>query len=112
MKPKDVDVVDVSFGATGEDLTRLMIPYEDIPKEFTNQNNKFVIIVNKWFFDGLRDADTTPKDGIDVKNALNHLRAIMASFEPKHEHKVACIAYLLSEWFEDIKYINSMDKDG
>ena len=103
MKPKKVDRLDITFGATGQDLKKLMIPYEDIPDEFTNHNNKFVKIVNKWFFDGLRDFEAIPKEDIDVENALRHLRAIMASFEPKHEHKTACIAYLLSEWFEDIR---------
>ena len=28
------------------------------------------------------------------------IAAILASFEPKHEHKEAGAAYLLSQWFE------------
>jgi hypothetical protein len=32
-----------------------------------------------------------------------HLKAIMGSFQPKHEHKTAGVAYLMSLWFEAVQ---------
>jgi len=40
------------------------------------------------------------KPGIDRKAAIRHIKAIMASYAPKHEHKEAGCAYLFALWFE------------
>jgi len=42
----------------------------------------------------------TPKDGVDVKKAMRALKAALGSFEPKHEHKMAAVGYMLSQWFD------------
>lgn len=42
------------------------------------------------------------KEGIDGKAALLHVREILQSFEPQHEHKTAACAYLMSLWFDDV----------
>ena len=61
-------------------------------------------MVSRWFFSGLpKETRFVPKTGIDEAAAKAHLRAILASFEPKHEHKEAGCAYLLSKWFEDVR---------
>ena len=54
-----------------------------------------------WFYHGLASLDLTPRQGVDAQKALRHLSAIQKSFESKHEHKEAAVAYLLSQWFED-----------
>ena len=41
----------------------------------------------------------------DTNKAIRHLKAILVSYDPKHEHKEAGVAFLLSEWFEDVTYI-------
>jgi hypothetical protein len=45
-----------------------------------------------------------PKEGVDVDKALRHIQAIMRSYQPKHEHKEAAVAYLLSQWFDDVTW--------
>ena len=42
------------------------------------------------------------KQGISLSLALRHLGACLSSWEPKHEHKTAGVAYLMSLWFEDL----------
>jgi hypothetical protein len=103
MIPKEVDDVTLAFPAS---VRHLMPEYKDIPKEFRNLNhrNKWGKMVSDWFFCGLKNLELTPKPGIDEKKALRHIRAIIGSFEPKHEHKTAACAYLLSLWFDDVKY--------
>ena len=45
-----------------------------------------------------------PKEGVDTKKALRHVKAVLGSWEPKHEHKEAGVAFLLNEWFDDVTY--------
>lgn len=87
-------------------VKHLMPKYKDIPDEFKdwNNRNKWSKLVTTWFFRGLKSAKWTPKPGVDTNKALRHVGAIMGSFEPKHEHKEAACAFLLSEWFEDVQY--------
>jgi hypothetical protein len=80
-----------------------MIPWEDIPEEFRQRRTKWNDIFNTMFYQGLPGkTQIYPKQGINAGHALLHIRAIAISFEPKHEHKEACVAYLFSLWFEDI----------
>lgn len=78
--------------------------YQDVPAEFKRfSGNKHVDIVSRWFFEGLpRGTEFIPREGIDTQTALAHIRTCMSSWEPKHEHKTAGVAFLLSEWFDDI----------
>ncbi len=103
MKPKVLTDLQVAFSANVSDL---MPSRSQIPKDFdmySNTRNSWVRTTERWFFSGLPKGTTfKPKPGIDGNTAVRHLKAILGSFEPKHEHKIAAVAYLLSEWFEAI----------
>lgn len=97
----EMTAVEIVFGGT-----KHMPKHEDIPEEFKDFNRltKWNAIVERWFFRGLPpDTELIPKEGVDPKKALRAIGAILGSFEPKHEHKVAACAYLLSEWFHDVR---------
>lgn len=103
---KDPIVVDDVLLAFPGSVRHLMPDYQNIPKEFKDWNdqtkwNKFVSV---WFHVGAKNVKYFPKTGVDQTKALRHLKAIMGSWEPKHEHKEATVAYLLSQWFDDITY--------
>ena len=77
--------------------------YEDIPAEFKRDRNPYARFVSDWFFRGRTKQDLarlTPKPGVDRPKALAAIQAVLASFEPSHEHKEAGAAYLLSQWFD------------
>jgi len=82
--------------------------WDDIPEEFqrkwSDHNHPWCGLVSQWFFEGLdvNAAGLVPKEGIDQEKALKALNAILRSWAPKHEHKIAGTAYLMSQWF-DIK---------
>jgi hypothetical protein len=81
--------------------------WEVIPEEFKDRNdrNKWVKIIDDWFFKGLpKDTKFLPKEGVDAQAELKKISAIMNSWAPQHEHKTAGCAYLLSQAFEDIQY--------
>lgn len=101
LKPKKVTDADIVFG--GKAMT-LLPPYANIPDEFKRGTSRWNRVVRDWFFKGLSNCQWIPKEGVDTTRALRHIKAIMGSFEPKHEHKEAGCAYLLSEFFEDVTY--------
>ena len=93
----EVTDVDVAFPA------RPPLPaWDDIPKDFWRHGNEWAEIVSRMFFEGgsLADFGITPKAGVDLKAAMRAIRVCLGSFEPKHEHKTAGVAYMLSEWFD------------
>lgn len=98
-EPAVVDDVTVAFPGS---VAHLMPAYEEIPKEFKDMNNsnRWLKLQSKWFYEGLKKEDIPAiKDGLNIRQALNHLAAIQGSFDPKHEHKMAAVAYLMSLWF-------------
>lgn len=98
---KEVTDVEIAFPARIEG----MIPeYENIPEEFKHGGTKWNRLFSDWFYSGVKDLQIIPKEGIDVKKALRHIRCIIGSFEPQHEHKEAGVAFLMNEWFEDARW--------
>jgi hypothetical protein len=58
----------------------------------------------QWFHGGLPvGVSFHMRPGVDGDTALRHLRAIQGSFEPKHEHREAAVAYLASRWFKKVE---------
>lgn len=88
--------LDLAFGG---DMRKLLPSREEIPESFWRGNTPQNKIVQNWFFRGLKNLDVEPAEGVDIVAALRHLWAIMASSEPKHEHKEAAVAWLISQWF-------------
>lgn len=101
-QPHEVSDVLMAFPAMISDL---MPKWDSIPKEFRNMNgltpwNQFV---SDWFFTGWpADRGLIPLEGVDPDKAFRHLYVVMRSFEPKHEHKEAAVAWLMSRWFKEI----------
>lgn len=96
-KPTKLEDVDVAFPTT---VSHLMPKYDDIPKEFKDHNNPFAALQAEWFFKGMKASKLIAKEYIDRNMAMRHLQSIQGSFEPKHEHKSAGVAYLMSLWFD------------
>lgn len=100
MKPKEVKDEEIALGGN---MAKLLPKYADLPEDFKRDRTPFNKLVREWFFRGLNKSLLTPKPGIDKDKALRHLKAIMCSWEPKHEHKEAGVSYLMSLWFEQPK---------
>lgn len=71
----------------------------DLPDDFRREASPWCKLVADWFYRGLNGSFVW-RDGIDGTAALRHLSVCMGSFEPKHERKMAGVAYLLSLWAE------------
>jgi hypothetical protein len=95
-----VDDATIVFGGRTDEL---LPPYADIPDEFERAHNPWVRVVVQWFYKGLDATQLQAIDGVDRSAALRHLKTIMGSFEPKHERKIAGVAYLMSLWFKPLE---------
>lgn len=98
VQPIDVADLDLAFPAQ---VKHLMPPYEEIPEQFRGGQSPWTRVVQTWFYKGLSAAKLHTKPGVDGAKALRHLSCIINSFEPKHEHKMAAVAFLMSQWFEE-----------
>ena len=96
--PTAVSDLDLAFPAS---VSHLMPEWSDIPQEFKGHGSKWNRFFSDMFFSGISSADLQPNEGIEADVALRHIRVISGSFEPKHEHKEAAVAYLMSQWFKD-----------
>lgn len=99
--PLPVSGRDLAFPTS---VAKHLPPWDSIPDEFKGLSGKWNQLVTDWFFLGIKLVKVDPKPGIDAEAALRHIKYCLGSFEPKHEHKEAGVAYLLSLWFEDIQY--------
>lgn len=94
-QPQQISDVMLAFPASV--IGTLLPPMSEIPQEFHDSRNPWCKIASDLFFNG----GHLPKSrhGVDRNNAARHLRAVLGSFEPKHEHKEAGAAYLMSLWY-------------
>lgn len=104
-KPMPVTYLDMAVGG----IDGIMPAMCDIPEEYPNAR-KWQEMFSDFFYLGASNLVFIPKEEIDPALAWRHVRTIMGSYTPKHEHKVAACAYLLSLWFEDIQYTKGKNK--
>jgi hypothetical protein len=97
-KPIAVNSLDQAFGGAGGTLHKILPPWKDIPEEFKRHGGQWVKWQRDWFFSGLKRWPVA-REGVDLKMAMANLGVVQRSFEPKHEHKEAGVAYLASLWF-------------
>ena len=81
-----------------------MPAWEDIPEEFKERDNEWTCIASSWFGNGLpADVKFYPREGVDAEKAYKAVGATLGSYAPKHEHKMAATAFMLSSWFAKIE---------
>lgn len=93
----EVNKLDMAFGNVS-----WLPPWSEIPEQFKRGHTPENKLVGQWFFNGLTEQDVAtlqPRDGVEKERALAACSACLRSYEPKHEHKEAGVAYLLNQWF-------------
>jgi hypothetical protein len=96
--PVEVTELQLAFPA---DAPERMPAWDDLPSEWKDRNSDAwqFCLVNDLLHRGLDDVALVPAEGIDPERAWRHLLSITGSFAPRHEHKVAACAFLISRWF-------------
>lgn len=95
----DFDQPTVVFGAPRS----AYLTEEQMGREFYAMRGRHCDVASALFFGGgkLADHGLRFRPGIDRVKAFNAIRAMLASFEPKHEIKIGTVGYALSQWCED-----------
>jgi hypothetical protein len=97
--PPKMTGLDLAFGNIDH-----LPPWKAIPDEFKRMGDPWTDQVGRWFAVGADkewESRITPKAGVNRSDAFGAVAAILRSWEPKHEHKEAGAAYLMSLWFDD-----------
>lgn len=95
---RPVAVSDVMV-ALPADVIDLMPAEAEIPEEFGYWNSGWNEIARSWFSKGLpAEVEFYMADGLDGETAVRHLHCVLGSYQPSHEHKLAAVAFLLSQW--------------
>ena len=102
--PTPVSDVQVAFPAGALDLMPSWEECEAALAALPDGGEQWREFQARWFFNGLPATTTFDlAEGVDGATALRHLKVIQGSFEPKHEHKEAAVAYLASRWFTSVE---------
>lgn len=93
----EITNMDLTFGNI-----KHMPKYADLPIEFQDwHHHPACKFVSTWFMSGVKVEDfPPPREGVDARKARAALAAILRSWEPKHEHKIAGAGFLANEWFD------------
>ena len=95
MMPAETSEAEVCFGSDN-------IPsISDVPEPFKTDwhRNEWCRVAMKFFYKGGNVGEWVSVDGVNKATALAHFSAVLGSFEPKHEHKMAICGWMLSMWF-------------
>lgn len=109
--PMPVDISDVTLAFPANAL-ELMPAMEDIPEDFrseTTTSAPWYRFQSVWFSLGMHEKFSfqpaeIDEQKVDARMAYRHLAAIQGSYAPKHEHKMAAVAWLASLWMESVIY--------
>ena len=109
---KAIEVPEISDAEMAFGTTKALPPYASIPEKFRDfhADTKWNKFVSDMFFLGGAHVNLKPKEGVDADKAWRAVVAHLKSWAPKHEHKEAGVAYLMSIWFEDVDWKRSEKK--
>lgn len=74
--------------------------WDELPETFQQGTSGYENLAILACFNGIELLSEALRDEVDAALARRQLIAIVRSFQPKHEHKEAAIAYLLSLWIK------------
>lgn len=101
-RPKEeISDIDLAFPARALEF---MPPWEEIPEQFKNDRDdsiaSYIDFAERWSYGLLKeDESLVAREGINAEEAGRQLTLIVDSYAPKHEHKIAAMAMLMSQWF-------------
>jgi len=88
---RSITDVDLAFSST-----KYLPDWEDIPSEFRGTNRYTRLVSALFAGDDLPPYEMALKDGYTPELVRRLVASHLRSFAPKHEHKIAGIAYMLS----------------
>jgi hypothetical protein len=84
-------------------VLELIPPWDKIPDDFKNYRHPAVKTFNTWMFGKFAGGvNFAAVKGIDPEAAFLHCLVVMKSYQLKHEHKKAAVAFLINRWFTRI----------
>jgi len=107
LEMEDVTDVEIAFGTT-----KGLPKWEDIPDEFKAGKTTWNKFFSHIFYRGGKGVAMDFNEGVDPKKFYRWFGAHACSWDPKHEHKEAGIAFRISRWLKDWKYTEETTKES
>lgn len=102
IEPVEISDIELAFPANALDW---MPPPSEIPHEYWKDDCWQHDLWHDVLYYGVEaDIQLYPVEGVDAEKAWRQLMGIKGSFAPKHQHKMAALAYLTSQWFLGAKW--------
>lgn len=95
-----IPVSDVTLAFPANVIGVLIPEWGDLPQVFQDRMSGYEKLANYACFHSVELKPEALKPSIDATTATRQLSAVVRSFELKHEHKEAGLAYLLSLWLK------------
>lgn len=84
--------VEIAFGTT-----KLLPPWEAIPEDFRKGNQYTELVACLFYGRPLPDGPISILDGVKHEDLSRAVHAHLISYDPKHEHKIAGVGYMISK---------------
>jgi hypothetical protein len=97
MIPTELTDAELAFPTS---VKELLPDYYTLPEVFFHELSPYSRYIADLFYGKRVTSEFIAKDGIDSNAAWRHISYCLRSWVPKHEHKMAGCAYLLSLWFD------------
>lgn len=109
-EPKDMSDVEFAFPAH---VVGVYLPEEKyIPHDFLRfKGGKWTHLADIWFAQGLKgEHPLKVRKEFDERKVVRHLGCCLKSFQPRHEHKIGGVGYLMSLWLDEDQPVPGYDK--
>ena len=103
--PTVVEVTDAEMAFPAQVIGKFLPDWDAIPAGFKERNDPWSACADRLFFQGTGGFNFYAKDGVSAEKAYRMVAACLGSYEPKHQHKIAGVAYLLATFFEKVEPI-------
>lgn len=105
--PVETSMAERAFPAL---VSHLMPPYEALPDIGADIDGDWIRLAADMVLRGVHNRSSfMPKEGIDAEVAFWHLICLRGSYEPKHQVKIASMAFLAECWFQCV-YLDTTDQ--
>lgn len=117
--PQEIDDLTKAFPAH---VIGSLMPYmHEIPQDFqeeTKVSRSWYLFIGGWQVRGLGEGTgfvgvilaPAVKEAELGEQAFAHLGTLLRSYEPKHQHKEAAVAWLASLWFERVVWESDLEE--
>lgn len=107
--PADRPVAAIDLAFSLPTWREVLPPYDRLPVEYKRGEARGCKFVTSWFYHGVSNIKMEPKPGVteeQLGRVCQVVKAIIGSFEPKHEHKIGGLGFIIDSYVDELDYLS------